>query len=343
MAYRRLLLLGVGLSCAASAHAQGQKPLGELYSGEASVRGSVLLRAQATEVLSGSQIAAGEASAVLKLSRGGQLRICPKSNLSLNADARDRSLSLGLDAGAMELDYALDSGADSLLTPDFRLQLISPGSFHLAISVGASGDTCLRTLPGDNAAVFVTEMMGNDVYQLSPGKSVLFREGKISEAAEAPELCGCPEAAPPAKTRETAKAQPEAASPQATPPQAAHAEGALQGPPGEVLLPPGAAAGFSPENSAGSRAQENAPQAAAPPALAHMEVDTHFSYRGDQAAEDFYAEVARLSLSTDNSKLALALLPQISAPAAESAPATPAATAQSGGFLHRFFRHFFGH
>ena len=53
------LLLGVGLALAGSAQAQEQKALGELFSGDASVRGAVLLRAQATQVLSGSQIAAG--------------------------------------------------------------------------------------------------------------------------------------------------------------------------------------------------------------------------------------------------------------------------------------------
>ena len=92
------------------------------------------------------------------------------------------------------------------MTPDFRLQLISPGTFHLAISVGASGDTCLRTLPGNDAAVFVAEMMGKDSYQLSPGKSVLFGGGKISGATVAPERCGCPESGPPVRMPELAEA-----------------------------------------------------------------------------------------------------------------------------------------
>jgi hypothetical protein len=344
MAKRRWLLLAVGLALAGSGWAQGQKALGELFSGDASVRGSVLLRAQATEVLSGSQIAAGAGSAVLKLTRGGQLRICPRTGLSLDSDPSGKALSLGLNAGAMELDYSLDSGADSLITPDFRLQLISPGSFHLAISVNSAGDTCLHSLPGDSAAVFVTEMMGNGVYQLSPGKSVLFRGGKIPGASEAPANCGCPEIAPLARpATETAHAQapaPVVARPPAAavtePQQSAKAADSAE-------LPPPVST--RPSQAEPLRSEQPKPvKQPAQPQVAHLEADTRFSYRGDQAVQDFYGEAARLSLSTDNSRLALALLPQVSGPAQASRP--PAATRarparRSGGFFG-FLRRLFG-
>jgi hypothetical protein len=300
MAKPRLLLLGVGLALTASAHAQAQKPLGVLFSGDASVRGAVLLRAQATEVLSGSQITAGEGTALLKLERGGQLRICPKTNLSLNAGAAGKALSLGLNTGAMELDYSLDSGADSLITPDFRLLLISPGAFHLAISVASSGDTCMRSLPGNSASVFVTEMMGSDSYQLAPGKNVLFLMGKISLATQAPDLCGCPETTPPkALVAETAPA-PELMPEMETTARSQSAEEQAS------ALP-------SMDQPEPAKAQSDA--AAAPqPEAAHLEVESRFSYRGDQEMEDFYSTASRLSLSADNSRLALALLPQVNKP-----------------------------
>ena len=366
MAKLRLLLLGVGLALAGSAQAQGQKALGELFSGDASVRGAVLLRAQATQVLSGSQIAAGEGSALLKLARGGQLRICPRTNLSLNAGATGTALSLGLNAGAMELDYALDSGADSLITPDFRLLLISPGSFHLAISVGSSGDTCMRSLPGNSAAVFVTEMMGNDSYQLSPGKNVLFGKGKISMATQAPEICGCPETAPPktlpgtevaATSADTSSGETTLAE---TPAETIAEPSSSPGPASATLPGAGAIAQGSPEQAAPNQAtprQESAetaprrpgsPPPAEQPEGAHLEVDSWFSYRGNEAVQDFYGTVARLSLSTDNSQLALALLPQVKPPAQAIVPEgeTPKAKIidphPGGGFL-RFFKRLFGH
>ena len=370
MEMRRLLLLGVGLALAASAQAQGQKALGVLFSGDASVRGAVLLRAQATEVLSGSQITAGEGSALLKLERGGQLRVCPKTNLSLNAGASGKALSLGLNAGAMELDYSLDSGADSLITPDFRLLLISPGSFHLAISVSSSGDTCMRSLPGNSASIFITEMMGSDSYQLAPGKNVLFMKGKISLATQAPAVCGCPETSPP-KT-EVAEAAPAKGPAQEAPVEiAAQATEAQEA--ASAMLPPPAQLSTAPQATpALTRSGENPAAAtegpsgvaAAQPEVAHLEVDSRFSYRGDGEAQDFYSTASRLSLSGDNSRLALALLPQLKQPAeptSGSHPGEPASASQagaptaarpnsnvavsapgSGGGLRRFFRRLFG-
>ena len=290
---RSPLLLGVVLS---AAPLLAQNVVGDLYSGDASVRGSITLSAAGMRVLNGSQVAAGEAAALLKLNRGGQLRICPKTTLSLNEGANS-GLVLGLNAGAMELDYALASGSDTLLTPDFRLQLISPGTFHLAISVAPSGDTCLRTLSGDDAAVFVAEMIGSDSYQLSPGKSVFFRAGKISGTTDAPASCGCPEP------------KPAAISAVPVPPPKPEAE---------APAPPSAAAAAQP----------------------HLEADSSFAFHGDRVTEDIAVTVARLSLSNDNSMLAMALLPRVSPPpeAAPKPERQPSLMRRIASFFHRIFR-----
>jgi hypothetical protein len=215
MVKKQVLLLGFALATGGAAH--GQNAIGEVFAGDASVRGQVLFSNQGTQVVSGSQVAAGEGAAVLKLKRGGQVRICPKTVLSLTSDASGKALALALSAGSMELDYTLTGAADAVLTPDFRLQLISPGTFHLAISVGASGDTCVHTLPGNDAAVFVAEMMGRDSYQLSPGKSVLFGGGKISDATVAPQTCGCPELTAPARVPEMAASPATSPAPASSP------------------------------------------------------------------------------------------------------------------------------
>lgn len=288
------------LSCALlSAPAMyAQSAIGEVFASDASVRGSVILSGNGTRVLSGSQVSAGDAVAVLKLERGGQVRICPKTNLSLSADSAGKSLVLGMNAGAMEVDYPLLSASDSVLTPDFRLQLISPGDFHFAISVGVSGDTCLRTLPGNDAAVFVAEMMGSESYQLTPGKSVLFKAGKISGAMEAPKNCGCPEV----------KAEPVQADPKTVAPDAA------------LEIP--------------AKIAETIAADPQPTADAHMEVESTFVYRGKNAMpDDLYSTVSKLSVSTDNSHLALALLPKVSAPAV--AAAEPPKAEKKPGVFHR--------
>jgi hypothetical protein len=283
---KHLVLLGFAL--AATPALLAQSAIGDLFSSDAGVRGAVVLSGNGTRILSGSQVSAGEGTAVLKLERGGQVRICPKTNLSLSADPSGKTLVLGLNAGAMELDYSLRSASDSLITPDFRLQLISPGTFHLAISVAASGDTCLRSLEGNDASVFVAEMMGNDSYQLSPGKNVMFKGGTIAGATDGPPNCGCPE------VKAVITPAPEIAKP-APPP--------LEAPPVQAKNEP----------------------------AQHMEVDSSFVFRGNEQAPDFYASVSRLSMSSDDSKLTMALTPQV------NGPAEPAkAPEKKAGVLHRF-------
>jgi hypothetical protein len=167
----------------------------------------------------------------------------------------------------------------------------------------------VRSLAGSDAALFIAEMMGTDSYQLSPGKSVLFRAGKISAATDAPAECGCPELKP--STALEAAMTPAAAPANAT-------QSAFQ----------------NVDQKLDRSADQNAIQSAIP---AHLEVNGSFVYRGDAAVQDYYSSVSRLSLSTDNSKLTLALLPQVKGPAAESKP-----TPKKAGVLHRI-GNFFGH
>ena len=256
-----------------------QNPIGELVAEGASVRGMISLEGGGTRVLSGSQITAGDAAARLHLVRGGELRVCPKTNLSANTDAEGKTMVFGLSIGALEVDYPLGGGSDSLLTPDFRVQLIGPGNFHFAISVTPTGDTCLRPLAGNDASLFLTEMMGTDSYQLTPGKSILFKGGRISGATAAPSSCGCPAgpSAPP-------KPAPEPPHPSAVP---------------ETSLRP-----------------TTAPEA-------HLEAETTFAYRAKNDVQDVTVTVAKLSVSRDDSHLALSMLPRVTPPAKASAPPNP--------------------
>jgi hypothetical protein len=306
---KRCLLLGLALAATPAIHAQNT--IGEVFASDASVHGSVVLSGNGAHVLSGSQVTAGDGVAVLKLDRGGEVRICPKTNLSLSVDSSGKALVLGLNAGSMEVDYSLSSAADSLITPDFRLQLISPGTFHLAISVAPTGDTCMRSLHGNDASVFIAEMMGSDTYQLSPGKNVMFRAGRISGAVDAPAVCGCP---------------------------------VTETPVPEAVILPNADLVLAPETTPTQKpSQETAPKTAATldvpqneHAESHLEAESTFVYHGNEAVQDTYSSVARLSLSTDNSRLALALLPKISGPAAITKPPE-----KNSGKLHRF-RQFVG-
>src|SRR5271165_6931980 len=180
-----------------------QQTLGELYATDASVKGSVILAGSGTSVLSGSSIEAGAQTATLKLERGGNLVVCPRTRLSVTASQNGRELMFSLNNGNLEMNYPLGASADTLLTPDLRLLMPGPGSVHVAVQVTPQGDTCVQSLPGNAAAIVVSETMGDATYQVKPDEAVLFKGGHLSEAARSRHNCGCP-VTPPAQVAKTA-------------------------------------------------------------------------------------------------------------------------------------------
>jgi hypothetical protein len=335
MASKQTLLLGI-LLAAVAAYGQdsGGSVIGEVFSGEAGVQGSLMRAATGMQVLSGSQVSAGGGAALVKLRRGGEVRVCAKTNVAVSADPAGKSLVLGLSVGSMELHYSLAIGADLLVTPDLRMQLISPGTFHLAISVGPTGDTCVRSMEDSDASVFVTEMMSSAGYQIGAGKSVMFGEGRIAEATMAPPWCGCPppqlQVASAGSGEKATRSESEAAS-------------ATQAPEKAKTMEAAAAEYAQTHESPGTRT----PSQSSPTdrsKVVHLESDSRFVYRGDEA-QDLYTSVSTLSLSTDNSALVLALMPEVRGPEASPEPAPPPAAAKKQARGRGFWGgigHFFG-
>ncbi|MGA2961227.1 MAG: hypothetical protein ABSD96_06095 [Candidatus Korobacteraceae bacterium] len=207
---------------------QAQAPVGELFSGDASVRGSVVLAAGGTSVLSGSQVSAGQSAAVLKLQRGGELRICSGTSLSVNTSPTGDELMIGFNAGSLELHYTLAGGSDTVMTPDFRIQMIGPGTFHLALAADSNGSTCVRPLKGSEAGVIVSEILGGGSYQVAPDSAVTFVQGKITGAEKGSFAgCGCPAPpgqALPAPAVSRASPPPVSPPPEQKPPPETHLE-----------------------------------------------------------------------------------------------------------------------
>lgn len=145
-----------------------------------------------SRVASGASITAKDQPAVLRLTRGGEVRVCPGTTVSLATSPGGEDLMLGMNTGAIETHYHIDESSDSILTPDFRIVLPGPGEFNLAVKSDASGNTCVSSLDGSNSSVVVAELIGNGTYEVKPNQQVLFRQGRMQSVETPLTTCGCP-------------------------------------------------------------------------------------------------------------------------------------------------------
>jgi hypothetical protein len=104
---------------------------------------------------------------------------------------------LATGAGNIEIEYQLARQmADVVITPDFNLTLVGPGTFHFALGVSKKGDTCMKPLPGNTAEVTFSELLGTGIYKSQPNQAVMFRSGKLDAPAQLSGDCGCPPVTP---------------------------------------------------------------------------------------------------------------------------------------------------
>lgn len=278
MLFRRLarvLLFSVPLSLVVmQGHAQA--PVGEVYSSDATVKGAVVLSAASTRVMSGSSVKAGLSNASVRLIRGGELRICQGSSVSLTTSASGAQIMVGMSSGTIETHFPLANSRDSIMTPDFEISLSGPGLFHLAVSTDESGNTCVQSLDGNTGSVTISELMGDGSYTVKPGEQVIFRAGHASNPGPVVGNCGCPAAI------SVERAAVEPPQPVATPAGA----------------PPPAVAALI-ESSPKKTSVTAAPPAEQPGSI-HVQVEAPFVFRAAEPppAPDAPVNLAEIRLST---------------------------------------------
>ncbi len=286
---------------------------------------------------SDSAITAGLDTSILRLTRGGEVRVCPKTTLSVTPSDNGRDLMLGMSTGALEAHYTLNASTDSVVTPDFRMVLAGPGEFNLAISANAQGDTCVRPLPGNTGSVLISELMGDGTYQVKPGEQVYFRSGQLSKReTTVPDDCGCP----PAPVPVMRAAVPEPTVSEKDLPPAVHLAQ-----PGEEAKPAPAESsqGVSFRDDAKSQvtmtiAPREAADLPAPPRNApHVEVEAPFVFRGgDPAPATDLPDLAAQALPMARSSSPAPLLTMVEPP--PEGPTRKTVAGKVKGFFSAIFK-----
>ena len=179
-----------------------QTPIAYVATTGVTISGSMSVENGRASIGNDGTIAAGDATAMVKLARGGDMEVCASTKVHLSRDtsvagAADSALMIALDRGAIEANYVPGKYSDVLLTPDLRILISGPGTADLKIRVNQKGDTCVDNHGVGAPYVTVSSQFEGGVYRVQPNQRVMFEHGSLQQVVDnEADSCGCPVTAP---------------------------------------------------------------------------------------------------------------------------------------------------
>ena len=183
-------------TCALACACPAQQLIGYVPKRDATVTGSTDEMEGQAVLMGAASITAKDHTAPVKLSRGGTVRVCQTSQLKITESrevAVAAPLLFSLDRGAIEIETNATS-SDSIMTPDLRFTIRTPGPLDVRLRVARNGDTCVENRGAIAPTLAVSDAFGESMYEVSAGQHVLFEHGSVREVVDHETTpCGCPE------------------------------------------------------------------------------------------------------------------------------------------------------
>jgi hypothetical protein len=182
----------------------GQGTIGSVAQKDASVAGGLKVQGDRILLVGASSVTAREHTADIALARGGMVRVCQTSGVSLSAGASAPVVGASSPSAAVPMMLALDRGAvelkmqavanDVILTPDLRFTVSHNGPIDLRVRVTRNGDTCVEQHESHAPVLLLSDTFGETTYEIYADQHVLFEHGKLREVVDHENSpCGCPE------------------------------------------------------------------------------------------------------------------------------------------------------